>query len=272
MSVPFSASRYTDKPMKVRGRISCHQTLANVGSIGRYTYFLNPIQFGTTKVLDDLAHQFVWFRFTRLRVVLGEMAAETGTIVAVSYLPYPPITLPSSLDDIIESGESCVVWTSPSVLGEMTLNRSALAQNQPKWFRVEPVGDDYLEYQGVLTIGDTSASAVDSYFLLEYEIEFLTLADDPLTPAPLTRPGTPHVPYVVKVPKGHWERDFEKGRRSRRRPANPPIFDLLEVNGRAQPIPEINRQLEPPSQVAPRMASESAFSETSSFRGGVRRR
>lgn len=253
MSVPFSRKSFVDKPMKVRGRLFCQQTLADVGNVSRYVYFLNPIQFGTTKVLDDLAHEFVWFRFTKLRVVLGEMAAESATILAVGYLPYPPTTLATGIDDVVESGECCLVWSSDSVLGEMTLSRSTLGQNQPKWFRVEPTGDDYLEYQGILQIVDTSQGAVDSVFVLEYEIEFLTLADDPLTPSPV-RPGVAHEPSLVKVPKGHWERDAQRARQLRRARFSPKIHDLLEANGHRQPIvtsaPLIERSVPPSNKDA----------------------
>jgi hypothetical protein len=226
MSVKQSTGKYVDRVTKVAGRLMLTFTPADVGTVSRATWFLNPIQFGTTKVLDDLAHQFIWFRFTKLRVLLGESGAESGDIQAVQYLPYPPVSLPADLESIVESGESCVLYTSDSVLSEMTLTRKTLLSNQPKWFRVEPIGDDYLEYQGVLVWGATSQTVGTSYLFLEYEIELLGLADDPLTPAPYKRPGMAHDPPLLKVGPSHWKRQY----RPRRLERPPPLVlaDLPE--------------------------------------------
>jgi hypothetical protein len=240
MSWKTSAKRYVDKPFKVAGRLWLEFTPADVGNMSRYSYAVNPIQFGTTKVLDDLAHNFVWFRFTKLRVLILPLGANDGP-VAVGYVPYPPVTLPASMEELVESGEACVCFNGQAVPAEMELNKDSLDQNQPRWFRVEPTGDDYLEYQGELTYGDHLQAIANQHILLEYEIEFLTLADDGLTPSNSGRPGRIHTPSLLKVPKGHWVRDGARGRRALAASRPPPIVrssqDMNAATGAASFVP-----------------------------------
>jgi len=199
MSIRFSSKKYVDKPVKIRGRTWLEFTPADVGNISRYVWYVNPTQFGTTKVLDDLAHNFVWFRYTKLRCVHMEYGANNGPH-AVGYLPYPSTNLPTTLEEIVEAGESMVYFNGQTVPSEMSLGRSELNQQAPKWFRVEPFDDDALEYQGVLIYGDEAEAVTTEHMILEYEIEFLALADDPLTPSPRSRPGKPHDPPTMRVP------------------------------------------------------------------------
>jgi hypothetical protein len=206
MSVKYSSKWSNfDKPFRLSGRLVLEFTPADVGTISRSAWALNPIQFGTTKVLDDLAHQFLWFRFTKLRVVISSSSSTMGnSMTACCLLTYPPVTLPSSLDDIGESEFSCFAWSGQTVPAEMKLGQAELGQGQPKWFRVEPTGDDYLEYQGYLVWGDTNQGVATKYMVLEYEVEFLGLVDDPLTPLAKrsvhVRPGRPHDPPRVHAP------------------------------------------------------------------------
>jgi hypothetical protein len=206
MSVKYSSKKFAfDKPFKLAGRLVLEHTPADVGSISRSAWALNPIQFGTTKVLDDLAHQFLWYRFTKLRAVIASSSGTVGnSMTALCLLTYPPVTLPSSIDDIGESEFACFAWSGQTDPAEMTVGRAELGQGQPKWFRVEPTGDDYLEYQGYLVWGDTNQGVTTKYVILEYEVEFLGLVDDPLTPlakrGPLIRPGMTHEPPMLHAP------------------------------------------------------------------------
>jgi hypothetical protein len=204
MSVHYSSKNFNfDKPFRLSGRLVLEFTPADVGSISRYAWPLNPIQLGTTKVLDDLAHNFIWFRFTKLRTVIGPSSATAGsTMTALCLLTYPPVTLPSSLEEIGESEFACFVHSGVTVPADMVIGRKELGQGQPKWFRIEPSGDDYLEYQGYLVWGDTNQGIATRTVILEYEVEFLGLADDTLTPfsKAKTRPGKVHEPLVLHAP------------------------------------------------------------------------
>jgi hypothetical protein len=220
MSVRYSSKRYNlDKPVKIEGRVVLEFTPADVGSVSRSAWVINPIQFGTTKVLDDLAHQFVWFRFTKLRTVIFSASATIGQMNAVCVLTYPPVTLPASLEEVVETEFSAACFSGQTVPSELTLGPKELGQVQPKWFRVEPTGDDYLEYQGEIVWVDTNQGVTSKQLVLEYEIEFLGLADDPLTPAPMTRPGAAHEPprlYGVRRADGPFERKGYRQRAERR--------------------------------------------------------
>jgi hypothetical protein len=227
MAVQFSSRRFNlDKPVKIQGRLVLEFTPADVGSISRYSWVLNPIQFGTTKVLDDLAHQFVWFRFTRFKPVIFSSSASIGNMAACAVFTYPPVSIPADLESIVESEFSTVCYTGQTVPSYMDLKQKELGQVQPKWFRVEPTGDDYLEYQGLLVWCDTNQGVAAKQIVVEYEIEFLGLADDPLTPAPVKRPGVAHEPFLLAGVK-----PVQVNKRARRAGAAP-VHHAMDLNRR----------------------------------------